>query len=41
MCGSDVVDQVCRADEIADAPAGAVKIFACRTDCESTGGDGR
>ena len=41
MCGGDVVDQVCGADEIADTPAGAVEIFACGTDCESTGGDGR
>lgn len=40
MCGGDVVDQVCRADEVADAPAGAVEVLACGTDGEGSGGDG-
>lgn len=40
MCGGDVVDQVCRADEVADAPARAVEVFACGTDGEGSGGDG-
>lgn len=32
--------QVCRADEPADAPAGAVEVLACGTDGESSGGNG-
>lgn len=34
------MDQVCRADEPADAPAGAVEVLACGTDGQGSGGDG-
>lgn len=40
MGGGDVVDQVCGADEPADAPAGAVEVLACGTDGEGSGGNG-
>lgn len=38
--GGHVVDQVCRADEPADAPAGAVEVLAGGADGESSGGNG-
>ena len=44
VCGGNVVDQICGTHEVADAPAGAVEIFACGTDCEGSrcdsGGEG-
>lgn len=38
---SDVVDEVCRTHEVADAPAGAVEVLPCRADGQGLGGDGR
>ena len=39
MCCGDVADEVCRTDEISDAPAGAVEILPRGTDGEGLSGD--